>query len=94
MVNKKFCVKCGSEINSLDKFCKECGTSIKSQSEKPFDWAEFMGLVVLGVLLWMVLAGITLYKFMKRDIKFRMYLVATIISFIGALILVISLKLY
>lgn len=100
MVNKKFCIKCGNKtINVTIGFLFSIviigiiGFYL-AWKENFMNIREFVSLGFTGIkgiigVVWIVLAGITLYKFIKRDTKFRKYLVATIILSICILILAI-----
>lgn len=87
----EFCRSCGCELDVGAAFCSKCGSKNNIQvgvgEEKTFDWTTFIALIIVGSMIWIAMPIVTIIKFMKHDKQFRMYLIATIISFICSLIL-------
>lgn len=65
----------------------ESEVRLSAGEKKAFDGGTFMMLLISGSLLWIAMPIITVKKFMNHDIQFRMYLIATILSFISAMML-------
>ncbi len=96
-----YCWNCGNELGITDKFCGKCGirlddkvegdvpdTKQPTTNQTSFTISDFCILVILGTLFWIILAAITVWKFIKGDKDVMYYILATFISFFTALILV------
>ena len=63
-------------------------TKQPTTNQTSFTISDFCILVILGTLFWIILAAITVWKFIKGDKDVMYYILATFISFFTALILV------
>ena len=53
---KKFCSKCGNEIQEGEKFCGKCGNKIKVNNKK----LDIYQIIILSVIVILILTGIVL----------------------------------